>query len=383
VRSCVEQAQEKRSSRIAEAGEEETVRNEALAVSWKPVEDMLVAGIRFEGRYEDIYGYFEKLEEKVGAQAIGERIAIYHGRGRIEVATPVREPVESGEVATRALEGAVMLTSLHRGRYGSPEAGKKLGETWGKLWRYTIEHHVGVTEEPWREVYLEDDPDDPGAYTAELQIPMLLPKWLVRFRDGLDRHAGEEIVRHVLEGSENLSPESDPSEKVAWVKGAMARLDEAVPDDDTRREIVSGCAHVYPEDVIAKLKDDYERLGSIDALLDSMQKDPGYEGSPYYRDPEREGNVIFIDKAPQEREKHESTTDPRVRRAAACHCPIIKAAILADEAISPTFCHCATGWFKPVWEGLLGRPVRIICEESVLQGHDRCRFAIYLPEDVR
>jgi effector-binding domain-containing protein len=359
------------------------VADEGLTVDFRTVDDMRIAGIRFEGSYEEIGGYFERLERIVGPRAAGHPMAIYHGRGRIEVALPVREPVESAGVENRTFVGGVMLTHPHRGRYGSADAAKDLGETWGKLWRYTIEHHIGVTEEPWREVYLEDDADDPGAYTAELQIPMLLPKWLARLRDGLGRHASEEVVRHVLEGSERLTPASEPSAKVAWMKGAMARLDEAVPDDDLRREIVSGCAHVYPEDVIAKLKADYERLGSIDALLDFMEKDPGYEGAPYYRDPGREGNVIFIDKAPQERQKHEEATDPRIRRAAACHCPVIKAAILADETISPTFCHCATGWFRPVWEGLLGRPVRIVCEESVLQGHDRCRFAIYLPEDVR
>jgi effector-binding domain-containing protein len=363
--------------------EERIVADGELTVSFRTVRNMLIAGIRFEGRYEEIAGYLERLEREIGSQAAGNPMAIYHGRGRIEVAVPVREAVESAGIVSRTLPGGVMLTHPHRGRYGSPEAGKELGEMWGRLWQYTIEHHIGVTEEPWREVYLEEDADDPGAYTAELQIPMLLPKWHARLRDGLGRHAGEEIMRLVLEGSEALSPASDPSEKVAWMKGAMARLDEAVPDDDTRREIMSGCAHVHPEDVIAKLKADYDRLGSIDALLESIEKDPGYEGAPYYRDPDRGGNVIFIDKVPQERKKHEEATDPRVKRAAACHCPVMKAAILADEAISPTFCHCATGWFRPVWETLLGKPVKIVCEESVLQGHDRCRFAIHLPEDVR
>jgi hypothetical protein len=354
-----------------------------LTVSFRNVGDVLIAGVRFEGGYEEIAGYLENLEREVGALADGDPMAIYHGRGRIEVAVPVSEAVESAGVASRTLPGGAMLTHPYRGRYGSADAGKALGEMWGRLWRYTVEHHIGVTEEPWREVYLEDDPDDPGAYTAELQIPMLLPKWLKRLRDGLGRHAGEEVMRHVLEGSDELSPASEPSEKVAWMKGAMARLDESVPDNDVRREIVSGCAHVFPEDVIAKLKADYERLGSIDALLDSMREDPGYEGAPYYRDPDREGNVIFIDKVPQERKKHEEATDPTVKRAAACHCPVIKAAILTGETISPTFCHCGTGWFRPVWEILLGGPVKIVCEESVLQGHDRCRFAIHLPEDAR
>jgi hypothetical protein len=189
------------------------------------------------------------------------------------------------------------------------------------------------------------------------------------------------VRQHVIGGSDHLSPSSDPSEKIAWMKGAMERLDAAVKDERTRRTIMSGCAHIYPAAHIAKLKNDYERLGSIDALIEDIARDPGYTGSPYYRDPEREGNVVFIDKVPQEREKYEKVTDPVAKRAAACHCPIVKAAILAGEEISPTFCGCATGWFKPLWEAIVGAPVEVICEESLLQGGDRCKFAIYLPEE--
>ena len=50
------------------------------------------------------------------------------------------------------------------------------------------------------------------------------------------------------------------------------------------------------------------------------------------------------------------------------------------EEISFTFCNCGAGWFKPLWEGILGEPVDVVCEESVLRGDDRCHFAIHLPE---
>ena len=91
--------------------------------------------------------------------------------------------------------------------------------------------------------------------------------------------------------------------------------------------------------------------------------------------------VIFIDKVPQERDKHGEATESAVKRAAACHCPIIKATILRGEEVSPTFCNCGAGWFRPLWESILGHSVKVTCEESVLQGHDRCRFAIYLSEE--
>ena len=355
--------------------------NDQLNVHWKTVDDTLVATIRFQGKYEEIGDYFTKLEDVVGPHTDGGRIVIYRGGGTMEVCLPVREPVESGEVTSRVLEGGEVLCTTFRGTYGSEESGKELGTRFGAMWQYTIEHHIGVSEAPWREVHLGDDPENPGAYTSELQVPMLLPKWLERFDESLGQFAGDEVRRDVLAGSESLTPASDTDEKIAWVKGAMERLDAAVPDPDTRREIVCRCAHIYPAAQIEKLKSKYEELGGLEPFMAWLKEDPGYEGAPYYRDPERADGVIFIDKAPQQGEKFKEATEPAVKRAAACHCPIIKATILRGEEVSPTFCNCGAGWFKPLWEAILGHPVKVTCEESVLQGHDRCKFAIYLDEE--
>jgi len=357
------------------------VTNDQMKVHWKTVDDTLVASIRFQGGYTEIGDRFAELEGVVGPRPDGDRIAIYHGGGTLEVCLPVDEPVNEGSVSSRVLGGADMMCTTFRGRYGSEEAGEELGAQFGAMWRYTIYHHVGVSEDPWRESHLGDDPDDPGAYTAELQVPMLLPMWLARFHGSLDEFAGEDVRRDVLAGSENLKSGSDTDEKVAWVKGAMERLDAAVPNPDTLREIVCRCAHIYPAAQIEKLKNKYEESKNPDPFMAWLDDDPGYEGAPYYRDPGRGDGVIFIDKVPQEREKHRNATDPVVKRASACHCPVIKAAILRGEDISSTFCNCGAGWFRPLWESILGHPVKVTCEESVLQGHDRCKFAIYLNEE--
>ncbi|MBD3349368.1 MAG: hypothetical protein GF400_09275 [Candidatus Eisenbacteria bacterium] len=387
-----------------------------LNVTWREVPTTFVAGIRFKGKHNELGTYIRKLSESVGSRACGRPFVLYRGGGDMEVCLPVTEPTDDsmrgrdrqgdGESAGRAgarvgrsedpkidfrtIEGGLVMCAPFEGDMSSEETGGAVGQTFGELWRLTVERHIGVTEDPWREVFIEYnfEGDELGSaardevrYRSELQVPMLLPRWLERLRDGLLRHAGVTVAQHVIGGSDALSPSSDASEKVAWMKGAMARLDAAVRDEGTRRKIMCGCAHVYPAAHIAKLKADYERLGSVDALIEDVVNDPDSMGAPYYRDPEREGNVVFIDKVSQEREKYESAVDPAERRAAACHCPVIKAAILAGEKISPTFCDCGTGWFKPLWEAIVEAPVEVICEESVLQGHDRCKFAIHLPEE--
>jgi hypothetical protein len=371
---------------------EKNVPGDGSNVYWKEVYDTLVASVRVNGKHGDIDGHLRRLSESVGSRAHGHPFVLYRGGDDMEMCLPVTGPPDddsnggpapggSPEISFGTLGGSVMMCAPFEGDMGSDDTARALGEEFGKLWRHTLEHHIGVTEDPWREVLLDYEPGTSGPYRAELQVPMLLPKWLERLRTGLDRHAGVSVRQHVLGGSERLYPSSSRSEKVAWVKGAMARLDAAVGDEKKRRAIMGGCAHVYPAARIAALKREYERLGSVNALIEFIAKDSGYDGAPYYRDPERVGNVIFIDKIPQERDKHAAATDPLVKRAAACHCPIVKAAILAGENVSFTYCNCGTGWFKPVWETILEAPVNVVCEESVLRGDDRCKFAIYLPEE--
>jgi effector-binding domain-containing protein len=365
---------------------EEAAVTEQLGVHWKRLDDMLIAGIRFTGGFDGIPTNFGKLASEVEPYITEKGFTLYHGGSAktgydIEVCFPVSEPVDTGDVRSRILEGEDVICAIHRGPYRSDDENKGIGATWGRLWRYTVDNHIGIAENACREVYLEDDiahGDDSEQYITEIMMPLLLPKWLARLENGLDRLADPGKKAAVLGEGRRITSQSDPGEKVAWMKGLMERLDAAVPDEETRREIVCGCAHVYPETQIRKFKAMYQEVGGLEGFMARLEEDPGYEGARYYRDPERGDGVIFIDKVPQEAAKHKEAADPIVKRAAACHCPIIKAAILRGETISKTFCNCGTGWFMPLWEALLERPVRITCEESVLQGHDRCRFAIYV-----
>jgi effector-binding domain-containing protein len=354
----------------------------------KTVPDILVAGIRFHGKVDSIGDAFCRLWPAAKGHISGPAICLYHSGSLdagfdLEVCCPISAPVSAGEVKSRVLEGGDMLCTVHNGPYGPPEAEVSLSKTWNAFWRHIGSSHIGIDEGPEREVYLEDwnvHGDHPERFVTELQIPLLFPRWMRCFEEGLDRQAGEVVRRRVMEGSAGLSPIGDVRDRYVWTRRAMERLDAAVPDEDTRREIMCGCAHVYPREQREWLKGHYRRLGSVDALIAFLRADPGYEGAPYYRDPSRAGNVIFIDKKPQQRKLHDEATDPVAKRAAACHCPTIKAAILAGEEVPFTFCGCGTGWFKPVWEEIVGTPVRVVCEESVLRGDDRCRFAIYLPD---
>jgi effector-binding domain-containing protein len=350
-----------------------SVENGGIAI--RPVPELLVAGIRSRGDLAAIPAHIARLLEQIGPSVIGPPICLYHEHNPyeghdIEVCFPVAGAVNAGGITSRILPGGDMLVITHS---GPPDAA---GESWQALYRYAAEHGIGLTEGPAREVYRRTG-EGVAPAVAEIMHPVLLPVWLDRLAEGLDRCAGPDIRRRVMAGSEALKPDSPGEAQAAWARDMVARLDSAIEDDGTRCQIMAGCAHVFPQARIDRARAEYERLaGDIDALLAFMHADPMH----FYAMPRREGNRIVVSKQPAERQRYEAATDPAEKRAAYCHCRMIKAAIRAQDQVSPTYCYCGGGWYRRLWEGILGQPVGIELRESVLQGDERCTFAIVLPE---
>jgi predicted hydrocarbon binding protein len=54
-----------------------------------------------------------------------------------------------------------------------------------------------------------------------------------------------------------------------------------------------------------------------------------------------------------------------------CACPLVKAGRTPAD-----FCRCSTGWNELAFSTVVGRPVKVELEESVLRGDPRCSFRI-------
>lgn len=67
--------------------------------------------------------------------------------------------------------------------------------------------------------------------------------WESKLSNSLDKIAGKEIRKRLLEGSEKLVSGSSQKEIIDWTKKAMERLD-ALVDELKTREITSGCARL-------------------------------------------------------------------------------------------------------------------------------------------
>ena len=179
-----------------------------------------------------------------------------------------------------------------------------------------------------------------------------------------------------------LTIESPVDERFQWVKAVMERLDR-LAGEDQKYDAVSGCAHVFPQGQIDKLKAVYEEarsrtgdpLHAVDAVIAFMADDPVWGERP-----RRQGRVIYATKGPRDPQGHAAATSEMERRQAYCFCPLVRNHL--DQGMPITFCYCGAGWYRQQWEGAIGQPVRIEVVQSILKGDDVCQFAIHLPDDL-
>jgi len=343
-------------------------------VVYKQLEPLQIAAIkkRIESR-EEIPALLEQVRQACGEAIAGEAIAIFHGGAVkegfiVEAGYPVRSTVEEGEVHTRTLEAARAATMLHYGVHQS------MRETVQKIYE-TLEKRAWTTSLWRREIYRSLDADEPEKNVTEVQA--ILHEWERLFGEAAEESLGKEASRELMQGAEKIGPEMSFEDYTAWIRGAIERLDELTDEGQVKCLVVSRCAHVFPQERIEQLRAIYER-GEIDDVLYEM-----YQDDYWYERPRRKGNVIYMRKNPYEPEGYEKATTPAERRKAYCHCPFVHPYLDEIPAkLSQTFCYCGAGWYRRLWEGILGAPVRIEHVETLLRGNDQCTLTITLPLEL-
>jgi len=163
-----------------------------------------------------------------------------------------------------------------------------------------------------------------------------------------------------------ISPET-------WVRGDEAdrkkfqqceRLDEFL--DLKRRERDALLTRLHNEDSL------WYTVLINDEVLEFITSDPEMETG------RREGDKIYISKVPYNAERYLHESDLQLKRYYACHCPLVRDAILQGQFISPEVCDCSLGHASHYLAGL-GQELRGEVLESAVKGDSRCRFVFYLP----
>jgi hypothetical protein len=215
----------------------------------------------------------------------------------------------------------------------------------------------------------------------------------------------EQTCDVIFEGFEIPFIETPSSEKANFMHTVLARL-ESMGGSQATRKLLSNCLRDLPEAYYSSDREEYLRCENIDeylekrrqALLSHLESCKN-DNWPYYTQevtdevidfirsiPEirgvRQGNIIYEVKEPYQTKQYLAETDPVLKRYYYCHCPWTREAIKRGGVnLVPAFCNCSAGYHKRPWEAIFGQPLTAEVLESVVKGDDRCRFAIYLPEE--
>lgn len=325
----------------------------------------------------DLYPALVNLRARIPAEAIdGLPFGIVHFITTVregidlEIGFPLRQPL-SPAFETRTLPPYEALTLVHKGPI------EQLGESFQKLFAFANRHAV-ISDEVAREVYHLPIRES-GEGHIELQF--IIHNWSALLEKNLMRVLGPEAQAAVMQGAAQIGLCASIKQRFTWVQGVIERLDE-MADRDQRYEILSRCAHKFPQEHIDRLRAAFlaaraqtdDPLEAVDAALAFMDADPVWRKPPV-----RKGRVIYATKNPRDAKGYAEANTEAERRRAYCFCPLIRDHL--DAGLSPSFCNCSAGWERQQWEGALGVQLRVEVVESLLRGDERCRFAIHLPEE--
>ena len=138
--------------------EEQEVRNMLeqyeFDVEEKTVDTLLVASIRWKGKYSDCSKAFSTLYRQMGRYVCGKPMDLLYDEGYreddadVETALPVRKGKPAEGITIRELPGGMAISIIHKGPYD------QIGRAYEKLTNYAKQHGLSCAL-PTRMVYLK------------------------------------------------------------------------------------------------------------------------------------------------------------------------------------------------------------------------------------
>lgn len=290
------------------------------------------------------------------------------GANDVEIGFPVNGEVGGEAIECRTIPEMAVLSVHHEGSIESLRA------CYQELHAFTGARAL-ISDEFGREIYPRwDEPND-----QTVEINFVRHRWEDLLAQRVERVLGAQAAAEVLAGRDSIGFETMAAARFAWAKTVMEKL-EARTGDDGMHEILTGCAHVFPDRHIARLREVYleamsrtgDRIKAVDAVL-------AFRGAnrPWGEPGERQGNAIVISKKPRDPEAYAKAQTAEEKRRAYCFCPIIRERM--EEGMPGVYCYCGAGWERRQWEGTIGEPVRVRVLHSALRGDDSCTFAVEIP----
>jgi DNA-binding transcriptional MerR regulator len=123
-------------------------------VEEKTMDTLLIASIRWRGKYSECGKAFAKLYSEMGRYVCGKPMDLYHDEGYkeddadIESAVPVRKGKQTAGITIRELPGGKAISLIHKGPYDL------IGSAYAKLVDYKQQHQLRWLR-PTRQVYVK------------------------------------------------------------------------------------------------------------------------------------------------------------------------------------------------------------------------------------
>ena len=153
-----------------------------------------------------------------------------------------------------------------------------------------------------------------------------------------------------LLAAEDSTNEEKPDWRIGFMQKRFARFIEIMNsnlDDETKNKLIEelgrACANEGYKDLL-KYK------GKIKEFLKDIE-------------------TKWVEKTEFDEEKKEIRIIDKKRES--CFCPFVDMSKMSKD-----FCNCSIGWQKETYETILGVPVDVKIESSVLRGSDKCSFII-------
>lgn len=131
-----------------------TLNSTEFEVEEKDLDTILVAGIRFKGKYSDVGNKFGEIAKHMGRNIAGPAFSLYYDAefkeegADIESCFPVRKGQNVDGISVRELPGGHAVSLIHKGPY------ETISRSYEKIMTYVKEKGY-KTKLPSREVYLK------------------------------------------------------------------------------------------------------------------------------------------------------------------------------------------------------------------------------------
>jgi DNA-binding transcriptional MerR regulator/effector-binding domain-containing protein len=131
-----------------------TMQNPEFEIEEKDLETLLIAGVRFKGKYSDCGDAFGKIGKAMGMNICGKALCLYYDSdykendADIEACMPVRKGKSTDAVSVRELAGGRCVSLIHKGPYDT------LSRSYEKITSF-IKKKGYTVKQPSREVYLK------------------------------------------------------------------------------------------------------------------------------------------------------------------------------------------------------------------------------------